>query len=102
MFAKACTLVAILLLASAAGPVGFAASHASKPDPSALYVIVGTDQTTSAIIASWGLREIGPYRAPFARLIHAPAEVHASLVENAYLIFPATPLAELCGIQLAV
>lgn len=87
-----------ILLALLAGPLSFAVSNAYKADPSGLYLIVGSGRMLDAVVSHADTAEIGPYRAPFARLIQASPNFHTQLAESGYLFFPATSLAELCAI----
>jgi len=102
MYGRLCSILLTASFAAIAGPLSFAISQASKPDPGHVYLIVGSTQTLSAALTLPGVREIGPSRAPFARIVQTSTGFHASLVESQYWVFPATPLAELCGIRLAV
>ncbi len=101
MFRVAASVFAPVLLALLAGPVGFAASQASRPDPSNLYLVIGARQTLDTALNRASVREVGPSRAPFARLVQMPPGFHAWLVNGGYLVLPASALAELCGIDLS-
>ncbi len=100
MFRDAHALVLPVALALLSGPIGFAASNASKSDTSDLYLVVGSRHALDDIRVQPDAREIGPYRAPFARTFQISSDFHASLVSQGYWIFPASSLAELCGIRL--
>ncbi len=100
MFREAHALVLPVVLALLSGPIGFAASSASKSDTSDLYVVVGSRRALDDLLVQPGAREIGPYRAPFARIVQTSSDFHASLVSQGYWVFPASSLAELCGIRL--
>ena len=89
-----------IVLAALAGPVAFLVAGASDPDPSDLYLVVGRGGTLDRLLAAPEVREIGPYRAPFARIVQTSAGFHALLVDRHYWIYPATPLAAICGFAL--
>lgn len=87
-------------MAVLAGPLIFALNSAAKPDALDLYLVVGRAHTLNSVLDQPDVREIGPYRAQFARIVSTSADFHASLVAEGYWIFPAASLAELCGIRL--
>lgn len=88
-----------VLLAVSAGPIGFAMQQAGRLDPSHLYLVVGHPTQTDGFLARQDTREVGPYRAPFAQLIETSPEFHAWLVAHGYVVFPASALAALCGLE---
>ncbi|MEM6387500.1 MAG: hypothetical protein AAF718_14820 [Pseudomonadota bacterium] len=100
MVRTVCCLVLPVVLAVIAGPLSLAASSKSKPDVSHVYLVVGSRHMMDEITAQPGTREIGPYRAPFARLLQTNSDIHSSLVDEGYWLFPATDLARLCGVKL--
>lgn len=100
MFRSTAAFCVPILLAVLAGPLSFALGSKAIPDESNLYIVVGSTRTLDGILAEPEIREIGPSRAPFARLVYTSSSFHASLVAQGYWTFPATRLAELCGVQL--
>ena len=89
-----------IALALLSGPAGFALGTTGKLDASDLYIVVGSPRALDSVLAKTDAREIGPYRAPFARMVNTPPDAHALWVAGGYWTFPATTLAELCGVQL--
>lgn len=102
MFRGALTFGLPVTLAMLAGPLGFAFSNAGTPDPANLYLVLGSNPVLDSLVAAPEAKEIGPYRAPFARIVEASEGFHSSLVDRGYWTFPATRLAELCGVRLGV
>ncbi|MEM6638112.1 MAG: hypothetical protein AAF667_19760 [Pseudomonadota bacterium] len=100
MFRDVLRLGVPIAMATLAGPLIFALNNAAKPDGLGLYLVVGPTQALNSVLDEPQVREIGPYRAPFARIVGTSAEFHASLVAEGYWIFPAASLADLCGIRL--
>ncbi|MEX0280913.1 MAG: hypothetical protein AB3N13_06935 [Arenibacterium sp.] len=91
-----------VLMSMLAAPLSFALGSVAQPDRSDLYLIVGSPRLLTGVLAVPEAREIGPYRAPFARIVYTSPDFHDSLVTHGYWVFPATPLAELCGIRLSI
>ena len=87
-----------VLFAAVIGPVSVALGTVAQTDASDVYLLVGSQRTLERVLAQPEAREIGPNRAPFAAMMHMSSELHASLARDGYWIFPATPLADLCGI----
>ncbi len=91
-----------VVMASMAGPLALAANSVSERDHSDIYLLVGTSAALARIEAMPGIREIGPYRAPFARMIQARPDIHVELVRSRYWVIPASVLAEICGLKPSV
>ena len=91
-------LLVPLIAAVLAAPAGFTLSNMSETDPAGVYVILGTTDGLNDLLYHPNVREIGPYRAPFARMVTATPEFHTSLVDRGYWLFPAAAVAEFCGI----
>ena len=89
-----------LLAAALGAPMSFVLAHHSQTDPSNLYLVLGTEQNLSDLLAHPDVSQIGPYSPPFSRLVTTTPELHTSLVDRNYWTVPATALAELCGIEL--
>lgn len=83
-----------------AGPLSFALGSNAMPDKSNLYLVVGSARTLDSVLAEPEVREIGPYRAPYARIVQIAPKFHTSLAAQVYWTLPATTLAELCGVKL--
>ena len=88
-----------LCLSAAAAPALFVLGQSDEQDANDLYLLVGTGGTLDITIRHTDIREIGPYRAPFGRIVTASPAQHAQLIRNNHWIFPATRLAEICGIS---
>ena len=95
-------LCAAFLLAMTIGPVTFAMAQSGRPDGADIYLVLEPRASAGLTrdLARVGAREIGPLRAPFARLITAVPTGHADLQNSGYLIMPASALALLCGIKI--
>lgn len=91
--------IGVVIRATSAGPLSVASSGVSRPDDANLSLIVGSNPALDRLLAHSEALEIGPYRAPFARLVSTSPDFHSSLVARGYWVFPATSLAALCGIQ---
>lgn len=100
MFRDCVLFSALITLVTVSGPMGFALSSHGNVDDAGLYLVVGTAPMLDRILVEPGIQEIGPYRAPFARIVHTSQDFHPSLVADGYWTIPATRLAELCGVQL--
>ncbi len=88
-----------LFAAAMAAPAVFVTSNVSKPDPGNLYLVFGTNQALDTLLDRPEVREAGPFRPPFGRMVTTTSAFHAFLVERHYWILPATQMAELCGIE---
>ena len=90
-----------LVFASVAAPAALLAGQAGQRDAANIYVMIGTPRLEGVreIIASSYLREIGPERAPFARMIYADPVTHTQLIRRGFWIIPASTLAALCGLS---
>ena len=93
------TYVGLIGWAAVLGPLSVTISTVSKSDPSNLYLVVGSQRTFDSVLSKPNAREIGPERAHFATFLYAPSDLHQSLVQQGYWIFPATSLAAICGIR---
>ena len=101
MFKRALAAAVPIVLAVAASPLSIALGSAAKPDRANLYIVVGPSDDLNAVLSHAEVSEIGPYRAPFARMFQTSADFHSSLVSNGYWLFPATTLTEICGFDFA-
>ena len=89
-----------LLVAALSAPTGFALENASKEDPADLYLVFGSKGALSDLLDHPDVKEIGPYRPPFSRLVTTSSQLHTSLVDQDYFLLPASVLAELCGVKI--
>lgn len=101
MSKRAISFVIPAALAMLAGPVSFALGSVAQPDRANVYIVIGPRSVLTDVMSRPETREIGPYKAPFARIFHTSTEFHASLVSDGYWMFPATSFAAMCGVRLA-
>jgi len=94
-------LCAAFLLAMTIGPVTFAVAQSGRPDDADIYLVFETRgaHRLTRDLAGIGAKEIGPVRAPFARMITAVPTGHAHLIKSGYIVMPASALALICGIK---
>ncbi|MEM6305136.1 MAG: hypothetical protein AAF744_10460 [Pseudomonadota bacterium] len=94
-------LIGFMLAGSGSALFAFAAQDLGEKDPAGLYLMitvatVGADLTGDAAA---DVQEVGPLRAPFARMITAGPSTHAALLDAGHWLLPAGRLAALCGID---
>ena len=87
-----------LMLAGLAAPIGFGATDLSRPDPSGLYLLLGRGSVLNHAVETHRLHEVGPVRAPLARMILVSSGGHSELSRWGYWLVPASRLAAPCGI----
>lgn len=102
MYSTKAIIALPLVAALLAGPTALVLSQSSERDPGDLYLAIGSNRSMTALLNQPDIREIGPYRAWFGRVIAANPKVHESLVSDAYWIFPFSAFAKLCGIETTV
>ena len=98
VFGKSLPFVLPVVLPLLAGPAAMLSGTASRADASDLYVVIGTPGDLDRVTDLTGVREIGPYRTPVARMVQAPAADHARLIDMRFWVFPASALAAICGV----
>ncbi len=98
MFRTTALLGLPLFLAALAAPMTFALTRANQVDPSNLYLIIGNGSRTDAVFAKFDLYELGPDPLRFARMVHAPPEIHEMLVSHGVWTLPLGPLSDVCGL----
>ena len=99
MYFRALWLVTSFVFVSLTGPLTLFMGQINASDPSDLYLLLDRHARAPlhSDILQTGAVEIGPEQARFARMIFAPRDIKALLLDAGYLVLPAGPFAALCG-----
>ncbi len=87
-------------LSVVAGPMAFVISQVGRAAPADIYIVVdgGGSSLSQHMLAAYGASAVGPLRAQFAKMIHAPPSAREQLLHAGFIMMPAKALAAICGV----
>jgi len=100
---RLCVVILLPFIAALlAGPAAVVISGLAQPDPAGLYLVIGPGSALEGVLAQAGVHEVGPYRAPFGRVVTSAADMHPALADQAVWVLPFSAFAEFCGFDFSV